>query len=58
MTLLTAVVLTNPQLSATASNVCTTDARLVGVDQVAPPNKNPGYSGVWVRGWVMVIFYS
>ena len=39
-------VLTDPRLPATASNVCTTDARLGGVGRVAPPpNKNPGYAG-------------
>ena len=38
--------LTDPRLPATASNVCTTDARLGGVGRVAPPpNKNPGYAG-------------
>ena len=46
MTLLIAGVLTDPQLPAISSNVCTTDARLGGVGQVAPlPNKNPGYTG-------------
>ena len=30
--------------SATASNVCTTDAWLGGIGRV-PPNKNPGYAG-------------
>ena len=44
MTLLTAGALTDPRLPATASNVCTTDARLGGVGRVAPPNKNPGYA--------------
>ena len=44
MTLLNAGALTDPQLPATASNVCTTDARRVGVGRVAPPNKNPGYA--------------
>ena len=39
MTLLTAGVLTDPQLPATASNVCTTDARLGGVGRVAPQTK-------------------
>ena len=42
MTLLTAGALTalpDPQRPATASNVCTTDARLGGI-----PNKNPGYA--------------
>ena len=37
---------TDPRLPATASNVCTTDARLGGVGRVAPSNKNPGYAGV------------
>ena len=37
MTLLTAGALTNPRLPATASNVCTTDARLGGVGRVPPP---------------------
>ena len=46
MTLPTAGVLTDPQLPATASNVCTTDARLGGVGRVATPNKNPGYTSV------------
>ena len=45
MTLLTAGALTNHQLPETASNVCTTDARLGGVGRVPPPNKNPGYAG-------------
>ena len=44
MTMLTAGALTDPRLPATASNVCTTDARLCGVDRVLPPNKNPGYA--------------
>ena len=39
MTLLTAGALTDPQLPATASNVCTTDARLAGVDRVPPQTK-------------------
>ena len=46
MTLLTAGALTDPQLPATASNVCTTDAWL-GLGESAgwlPPNKNPGYA--------------
>ena len=38
MTLLTAGALTDAQLPATGSNVCTTDARLGGVCQVPPPN--------------------
>ena len=41
MTLLTAGALTEPQLPATASNVCTTDTSL----GAPPPNKNPGYAG-------------
>ncbi len=46
MALLTAGALTDPRLPATASNVCTTDARLGGVGRVPPPpNKNPGYAG-------------
>ena len=36
MTLLTAGALTDPRLPATASNVCTTDARLGGVGRVPP----------------------
>ena len=49
MTLLTAGALTDPRLPATASNVCTTDARLGGVGRVPhPPNKNPGYTGAIV----------
>ena len=47
ITLLTAGALTDIQLPATPSNVCTTDARLGGVDRVPPPpNKNLGYAGV------------
>ena len=45
MTLLTAEALTDPQLPETASNVCTTDARLGGVGRVPLPNNNPGYAG-------------
>ena len=46
MTLLTPGALTDPRLPATASNVCTTDARLGGVGRVPPPpQKNPGYAG-------------
>ena len=41
MTLLTAGALTDPQLPAAASKVCTTDAWLGGVGRVPPPNKNP-----------------
>ena len=36
MTLLTAGALTDPQLPATASHVCTTDPRLGGVGRVVP----------------------
>ena len=39
ITLLTAGALTDPQLPATASNVCTTDARLGGVGWVASPKQ-------------------
>ena len=39
MTMLTAGALTDPQLPATALNVCTTDARLGGVGRVPPPNQ-------------------
>ena len=45
MILLTAGVLTEPQIPATASNVCANDAWLGGVGRVPPPNKNPGYAG-------------
>ena len=51
-TLLTAGALTYPRLPATASNVCTTDARLGGVGRCPPPpppNKSPGYAGSWAR---------
>ena len=44
MTLLTAGALTDPRLPATASNVCTTDARLGGVGRV-PPHKQKS----WLR---------
>ena len=46
-TLLPDGALTYPQLPATVSNVCTTDARLGSVGRLPPPppNKNPGYSG-------------
>ena len=47
MTLLTAGALIDPQLPATASNVCTTDARLVVSFGCPPPHKNPGYAGVF-----------
>ena len=40
----TAGALTDPQLPATPSNVCTNGAMLGGVGRV-PPNKNPGYAG-------------
>ena len=47
MTLLSAGALTDTQLPAAASTVCTTDAKLDGVGRVRdPPNKNPGYAGV------------
>ena len=39
MTLLTAEALSDPQLAATASDVCTTDARLGGVSRVGPQTK-------------------
>ena len=47
MTLLTAGALTEPRLPATASHVCTTDARLGGVGRgpPPPPNKYPCYAG-------------
>ena len=45
LTLLTAGALTDPQLPATASDVCTTEGRLGGVGRVPPPNKNPCYAG-------------
>ena len=46
MTLPTTGSLTDSQLPATVSNVCTTDARLGGVSRVfPPPNKNPGHAG-------------
>ena len=45
ITLLTAGAITGLQLPATASNACTTDARLGGIARVTPPpNKNPGYA--------------
>ena len=43
MTLLTAGALTHP---ATASNECTTNARLMTSAGCPPPNRNPGYAGV------------
>ena len=39
--------LTDPRLPATASNVCTTDARLGGVGRVPPPPKQKS----WLRRW-------
>ena len=39
MTLLTVGALTDPQLPATASNVCTTDARMCGIGRVTPQTK-------------------
>ena len=45
MTLLNAGMLTDPQLPATASNACTTDARLGGIGRVPPPDKNPDHAG-------------
>ena len=47
MTLLTAGALTDPRLPATASNVCTTDARLGGVGRVPPPPQQKS----WLRRW-------
>ena len=44
ITLLAAGAFTDIQLPATASNVCTTDARLGGVGRVPPPNKK-----FWLR---------
>ena len=42
------------QLPATASNVCTTDARLVGVGRVAPPKQKS-----WLRWcFTMMIILS
>ena len=55
MTLLTAGALTDPRLPATASNVCTTDARLGGVGRVPPPNKNPGYAGACSTSVISII---
>ena len=45
MTLPTAGALTNPQLPATASNLCMTDARLGGVGQVPPILATPVTEG-------------
>ena len=46
MTLLNDGALTDPQLPATASHLCTTDARLDDFGQLPPSsNKNPGYAG-------------
>ena len=56
MTLLTAGALTDPRLPATASNVCTTDARLGGVGRVPhPPNKNPGYAGAGTTMFIICL---
>ena len=44
MILLTAGALTDPRLPATASNVCTTDARLGGVGRMPPPKQKS-----WLR---------
>ena len=53
MTLLTAGALTDPQLPVTASNVCTTDARMGGVGQVAPHKQKS-----WLRWcWQWWTFY-
>ena len=46
MTLLTAGTLTDPRLPATASIVCTIDARLGGVGRVSPKQKS------WLRRWL------
>ena len=46
ITLLNAGVLTDLQLPATASNVCTADEGWVASAGCPPPNKNPGYAGV------------
>ena len=54
MTLLTAGALTDPRLPATASNVCTTDARLGGVGRVPPPpppNKTENYCKMERNYW-------
>ena len=49
MTLMTAGVLTDPQLLATASNVCTTDARLARVATAGCyPNKKHGYADAYI----------
>ena len=58
MTLLTAGSLTDPRLLATASNVCTTDARLGGVGRVPPPPKQKysGYAGV--RGQCSLVLHT
>ena len=50
MTLLTARALTDPRLPATASNVCTTDARLGGVGRVPPPKQKS-----WLRRWLTTL---
>ena len=44
MTLLNDGALTDAQMPATASHLCTTGARLDDVGQMPPPNKNPGYA--------------
>ena len=49
MTLLTAGALTDPRLPATASNVCTTDARLGGVGRVATFFHNHVLAAIPVR---------
>ena len=51
MTLLTVGAITDPRLPATASNVCTTDARLGGVSRMPPQTKilaTPVTSPWWV----------
>ena len=50
VTLLTAGALTDPRLPATASNVCTTDARLGGVGRVPPKQKS------WLRRCVDSVY--
>ena len=52
MTLLTAGALTDPRLPATASNVCTTDARLGGVGPVHLKQKS------WLRRWHPLVMWS
>ena len=46
MTQLTTGAFTDPQLPATASNLCTTDAWLGGVGRVPPPKQKS-----WLRRW-------